>query len=409
LSDSRLRDESRYNAPTLHSQEPEVLSLQAPTIQDAAPDRIVAEQDSPRIRHPKFPRDTTGFYAELQRRVAEYFSSNGLKERDCFSMYFKTAIMLAWVSASYVLLVFFAEHWWQAVPLAFSLAFGLAAVAFNIQHDGGHSAYSDRLWVNRLAGYSLDLIGASSYLWKWKHGVLHHTYPNVDGHDTDLDAGVVARLSPWQPRFWYHRWQHLYLWPLYAITASRWHLFSDFKEVAVGAIGSHRVPRPRSWNLVAFLVGKTVSIGLLLFAPMIWHEWWLVVAMYFLVTAVVGVALTIVFQLAHCVEEADFPTPGESEKMPDAWAVHQIRTTVDFARTSRLAFWLLGGLNFQTEHHLFPRICHVHYPALSRIVEATCAEYGVKFRQHGTFAAGVRSHYRWLRRMGRTDGFLANA
>lgn len=379
--------------------------MQASITPDNASKSFTPLQTSRRRHPPKFPKDVTGFYSELQRRVTEYFVTSGRSERDCPSMYLKTALILSWIAACYALLVFAAQVWWQAVPLAILLALGLAAVGFNIQHDGGHSAYSNRAWVNKLAALSLDLIGASSYLWRWKHGVLHHTYPNVEGQDTDLDSGGIARLSPHQPRHGYHRWQHLYLWPVYALTAIRWHLYTDFREMAVGAIGPHPVPRARGKDLILFLLGKFVSIGLLLILPLAWHPWWIVLTMYLLVASVVGVVLTVVFQLAHCVEEAEFPTPLDaSEVMPDAWAAHQLRTTVSFARKSRLAFWLLGGLNFQIEHHLFPRVCHVHYPALSRIVEGTCKDYDLTYRAHRSLAAGLGSHYRWLRRLGRTEG-----
>ena len=87
-------------------------------------------------------------------------------------------------------------------------------------------------------------------------------------------------------------------------------------------------------------------------------------------------------------------------RMETGWAVHQVETTVDLARGSRLLSWVVGGLNFQIEHHLFPRICHVHYPALSRLVQATCAEFGVRYVAHHTLLAVVASHFRWLRRMG---------
>jgi linoleoyl-CoA desaturase len=323
-------------------------------------------------------------------------------------MYLKTTIILLWLSGAYVLLVFAASAWWQAVPLAILLAGSLASVGFNIGHDGSHSACSRHPWMNRLSAVSLDLIGASSYLWKWKHVVLHHTYSNVDGHDTDLDAGIWARLSPHQARRWHHRWQHLYLWPLYGLTAVRWHLVGDFKDAVAGAIGPHRIPRPVGWDLVVLLAGKAVSIGLLIGLPMVWHPWWVVLAYYFLVACSTGLFLTVVFQLAHCVGEADFPVPDPgTARMADAWAVHQVQTTVDFARNSRILSWLLGGLNFQVEHHLFPKIGHGHYPALSRIVEAVCADYGVRYASHGSFWQGIMSHYRWLRRMGRPEPVLA--
>lgn len=360
-----------------------------------------APGDHPR---PKFAKDEQGFHDELKRRVAAYFAESGRRERDTLGMYLKTAVILAWFATAYGLLVFGVTVWWLAVPLALAVAIGITAIGFNIAHDGGHHAYSRYGWVNRLAGFAFDAIGASSYLWHFKHGVFHHTYPNVDGQDTDVDAGVVARLSPQQPRRWYHRWQHLYLWPLYAVSASRWQLYTDFREAAIGKIGPHKVPRPRGWDLATFFLGKIISIGLLLVLPMFFHPWWLVVIFYFLVTGAVGVMLTVVFQLAHCVGEADFPTADpETLKMADGWAAHQVRTTVDFARTSRVWTWLLGGLNFQVEHHLFPRICHTHYPALSRIVEQVCVEYGVPYTAHNSFWGGVRAHYRWLRRMGRAE------
>ena len=371
-----------------------------------SPDRSPGSRNTPaapapEIR-PKFPKDETGFHTELLRRADAYFRESGCAERGGWQLYLKTAIVLLWLAASYTVLVFVVETWWQAVPVAVLLALAMAAVGFNIQHDGGHGAYSKYGWVNKLAAMSLDLIGASSYLWKWKHGIFHHTYPNVHGLDTDIDVGRVARLAPQQRRRWAHRWQHLYLWPLYGLTASVWHLYGDFHDVVTGTIGPHKIPRPKGWDLVVFVAGKVVSIGLLLGIPMLVHPWWVVLTFYMLVTVVLGVTLTVVFQLAHCVGEADFPQPIDGGRvMADAWAVHQLHTTVDFARNSRLLTWLLGGLNFQVVHHLFPRVCHVHYPALSRIVEDTCREFGVRYSAHRSFVAGIVAHYRWLRQLGR--------
>jgi linoleoyl-CoA desaturase len=353
---------------------------------------------------PKFPPDQTGFHSELRNRVDAYFETSGRKERDCWQMYLKVATVFAWYVVSYVLLVFVATSWWQAIPLAFSLAFAMAAIGFNIQHDGGHSAISRYRWVNKIAAMSLDLIGASSYLWHWKHVIFHHTYVNITGVDADIEIGKLVRFSPHQKRSHWHRWQHVYLWPLYGIMASRWHLMGDFQDIYNGKIGPHSIPRPKGLDLAIFIVGKLTSVCLLLAMPMFFHDWWVVVLYYILVTGVIGMTLSIVFQLAHCVEEAEFPLADTAtHRLEDTWAMHQVKTTVDFSRDSKVISWLLGGLNFQIEHHLFPRVCHTNYPALSRIVEKTCQEYGVKYSVHPTFGAGLRSHYQWLHRMGHTD------
>jgi linoleoyl-CoA desaturase len=82
-----------------------------------------------------------------------------------------------------------------------------------------------------------------------KHAVLHHTYVNITNHDADINLGLFARLTPSQKRFWFHRGQRVYLWPLYGLWAIKWHLLSDFRNVIIGRIGGRRFSRPTGWNL----------------------------------------------------------------------------------------------------------------------------------------------------------------
>jgi linoleoyl-CoA desaturase len=356
--------------------------------------------NSPVHMHIKF-NGSDAFIKALRKRVDQYFENTGKSPRDCPQMYFKTATVLAWFFGAYALLMFVPLSWWLIVPLAMILGIGMAAIGFNIQHDGGHKAYSDRKWVNKLAAMTLDLMGASSYLWDWKHNTIHHTYPNIDGHDDDIDVGILGRLSPSQPRHWFHRAQGIYLWMLYGFLAIKWHLFDDFYTVATARIAGQKVPRPKGKDLLVFIGGKTVFFTMAFIAPMLLHPWYAVIAVYALAAFTSGVVLSVVFQLAHCVEEADFPLPDDKGKMQTDWAVHQVQTTVDFARRNRFLSWFLGGLNFQIEHHLFHRICHVHYPALSKVVEETCREFGVRYTANKTFFSAVASHFRWLHRMGR--------
>ena len=345
-----------------------------------------------------------GFRKEMQRRVDAFLESTGRSPRDCWQMYVKSAILVAAYVSLYVLLVFYAQNAWQAVPLAMLLGLATAGIGFNIQHDAGHNAYSSRPWINRMMATTLDLIGGSSYIWRFKHGIFHHTYVNLTGHDTDIDVGVLARLSPHEKRYAFHRWQHIYLWALYGLLAIQWHLQSDFFEMARGRIGKKPFPRARGWDLAIFLGGKAFFLCLAFAIPLCFHSIGVVLLYYAITSVTLGITLSIVFQLAHTVEEADFPMPAvNTGRLENEWAVHQIETTVDFARESRIASWCLGGLNFQIEHHLFPRICHIHYPAISAVVEATCNEYGVRYVSHKTFWAGVTSHYRWLRRLSKPD------
>ena len=343
-----------------------------------------------------------GFHADLKRRVGAYFQETGLSPRGGWRMYLKTAVILSWLIGSYVLLVFVAASWWQGAVAALSLVLAIAGTGFAIQHDANHGAYSSNDAVNRVVGKTLDMLGASSYVWHWKHNILHHTYPNMTGADPDLNVEPFARLSPDQPRRWLHHGQHFYMFALYGFLYLKWQLVDDFQNVLQGRIARSRIPRPQGLPLAGFLIGKTCFFLWALAVPLMFHRWWVVLTYYGAASALVGVVLAVVFQLAHSTEAAAFQRgPAWSDRVADGWAAHQVHTTVDFARRNRLLTWYLGGLNFQVEHHLFPRICHIHYPRLSRIVEAGCLEHGVSYTAHDGLSGAISSHWMWLRRMGR--------
>jgi len=343
---------------------------------------------------PRYGEDG-GFHQELRARVRTWLESSGMPPRGLPAMYWKTAFLFLWLGTSYVLLVFAAQVAWQAVLLAVSLGLAIAGIGFNVQHDGSHGSYSTRPGINRLMARSLDLLGGSSFVWQRKHNLLHHTWPNVEGVDDDIDSGSLARLSPGQPRRFYHRLQHLYMWPLYCFLAVKWQLFDDFATVVTGRMSGRPFPRPRGSELVVFLGGKLVFYGLAFALPLLLHPGWRVIGVYLLVSAVAGLTLSVVFQLAHCVPEAETgPAHG-------SWAERQVRSSVDFARGNRLLGWYVGGLNLQIEHHLFPQLCHLHYAGMAPLVEATCGEFGVRYAAHPTFRSAVAAHFRQLRALGR--------
>jgi len=342
-----------------------------------------------------------GFMQALKKRVDAHFAETGRSKRDHPRMYAKTAVILTWLTLSYVGLVFWATAWPAVLVLSISLGIAMAAVGFNIQHDGGHGAYSKNPLVNQAMAFTLDVLGGSSFIWKRTHNIVHHSYTNVTGIDGDIDLGILGRLSPHQPRFVYHRFQHLYLWILYGFITFKWQFRDDITALIRGRVGETRVPRPRGLDLAVLVVGKLSFLTLAFGIPLYLHAWYHVALCFFLASFVEGVVMSVVFQLAHVVEHADFPVPeADSMKIENAWAVHQVETTVDFARESWLATWFTGGLNFQIEHHLFPQICHIHYPDIAKIVEQTSAEFGVQYYAHPTTTSAVKSHYRWLRKLG---------
>jgi linoleoyl-CoA desaturase len=306
--------------------------------------------------------------------------------------------------ASYIGLVFAAHGPLLALPLAGVLVISLIAIATCIMHDANHGAFGRSRALNHTLGYSADLLGASSWLWRHKHNNLHHGNTNVVGIDTDIEQMPFARLAPAQPWKPWYRYQHIYIWPLYGLLTVQWMLFSDFASLATRRIGSQSIRRrPRRRDVALLFAGKAIHLGWAVALPLFFHRWWVVVAFYFACSWLVGFVLAVFFQLAHCVGDIEFAEESTPRRGND-FAAHQLRTTADVrCRTpliGRPIAWLMGGLHQQIEHHLAPGLPHTSYPAMARRIHATCAERGIEYHQHTSLWSALASHTRWLRAMG---------
>ena len=340
------------------------------------------------------------FRADLEQRVEAWFARTGASQCATFSMRLKTVLHLTWLFGSWALLVFAPVPLWTVPLLAISIGLAQAVVGFSVMHDANHDSYASTRRMNRLIGLTIDLIGGSSLIWRQKHNVLHHTYTNVQGLDADLEAGPLLRFAAWQPRRAFHRYQHVYAPLLFGVFPFRWFFWDDFRDLFTCTVSGRPMPKLSFKDILGVLVMKALFITWWLVVPIALHPTLWLIPIYLLTSLVLGNALAWVFQLAHCLEEADFlPAPG-GEAAPQSWAEHQVATTVDFAPDNHLLSWFLGGLNFQVEHHLFPRICHVHYPALAPIVAETCRDHGLRYRCEPTFRSALTANLRWLRKLG---------
>jgi linoleoyl-CoA desaturase len=349
------------------------------------------------------------FHRELVARVDAYFDESGRRRDGGTAIIVKTLLMFGVLAAGYFAFLFGGLGPVGIVLAGVVAGLAIAGLGMAVMHDGSHGAYAATARGNRISARVLDFLGASSYVWRVKHVVVHHTYPNIEGADDDITLEPLARLAPSQPRYAAHRYQQLYMFFLYGFVIMKWWLIDDFKQVGRRKLGPHDMPAPRKDEAVVFWGFKLIHGIWALLIPGLVVGWLPALAFYFIAQYVAGIIISVVFQLAHCVEEADFVDPEASGgKLKLDFAVHQLATTVDFCPESRWVNWYLGGLNFQAIHHLFPRISHVHYLALAPIVQQTCAEFGVPYKVSPSMWALVGSHYRWLRRMGRPETSAAS-
>lgn len=353
---------------------------------------------------PKFPAGKPSFNAVLKQRVQQYFEETGKSLTGDLRLFSKAAILIAALIGLYIHLVFFTAAWYIAIPECLLLGLVISAIGFNIMHDGSHGSFSKHPWMNTVAAFSLNVLGGNAFMWNNKHCIIHHAYTNVHEVDDDLDAGIFLRLSEHQKRYKLHSFQHYYFWLLYMQLYLFWILFTDYKKYFTGKIGDLPIKKMKLQDHILFWKFKVINLGIFVVLPIVFAGWlpWLIG--FLVVTQIGGLILSIVFQLAHTVEDTHFPLPDENTgKMEDEWAVHQLKTTANFATGNKLICWLVGGLNFQVEHHLFPKISHIHYPAISRIVKQACAEYGVTYIEYPRMYQAVVSHILHLKRLGQAS------
>jgi linoleoyl-CoA desaturase len=349
---------------------------------------------------PKFSHAAHSFHAELKKRINDYFQQSGKRQTGNYKLFTKAIILVIAFAVVYIHLVFFTPVVWIAVPECVLFGLLTAAIGFNVMHDGMHGSFSRYKWVNALAGSSLNFLGANNFMWRTKHNIIHHTYTNIDGVDDDIEAKPFLRLCETQRFRKMHKYQHWYFWAAYSLLYLVWVFFTDYKKYFLRRIGPTPLKKMTFLEHLTFWSFKLLYIFLFVALPiyMIGFMDWMIGFLAFSLFA--GFILSIIFQLAHTVETTEFPAANiQTGKIEDEWAIHQLKTTANFATRNRFISWWVGGLNFQIEHHLFPRISHVHYPDISKIIKKACQDFGMPYHEFPKMRMAVASHVHHLKNL----------
>jgi linoleoyl-CoA desaturase len=350
------------------------------------------------------------FQQSITAKVNSYFKTHNLSPYANAEMWVKTIVMLLlyFVPYTFILLGFGADNLWLFFGLWVLMSFGMIGIGTCVMHDANHGTYSPNKNVNGIVAFILDIIGGYTVTWKIQHNYLHHTYTNITGLDEDIDSIKLLRFSPQQPLYWFHRYQHLYVWFFYMLMTLFWMTVKDYIQIyrynKHGLLARQNVSLAQAvFRISAY---KILYYSYVIVLPILFSgiPWYYIVAGFLVMHAISGLFLSCIFQPSHIVEASTFQLPtGDvgKQKMADSWAVHEIENTTDFAPNNPFLTWFVGGLNYQIEHHLFPGICHVHFPKLAPIVKDVAAEHGVTYHVEPTFWQALVGHVKMLRKLGR--------
>lgn len=345
------------------------------------------------------------FFPTLKKRVDGYFADRKLAKSGEFRLAVKTIVLMCLYVLPFVALLFLQPGWGVSLLLWAVMGIGMAGLGMSVMHDANHGAYSTNPVVNWMMAHVLNLMGGSTYNWKLQHNILHHTYTNVTHMDDDIASKPGLRLSPHVPAKKSYRYQWFHGFLLYGLTTLYWVTGKDFVQFIRYRKNNVNVLTPKENRIFLFklIVLKAVYFFTFLVVPTLFFNipFMQVLAGFCLMHFLSGIILTVVFQLAHSLEGTTHPMPDGNGVIENDWAIHQMNTTMNFSPHNKLLSWYVGGLNFQVEHHLFPRISHIHYPALSGIVQRTAEEFGVPYLQHSNFRQAFMAHVAFLKKLGK--------
>ncbi|MFY0653691.1 MAG: acyl-CoA desaturase [Cyclobacteriaceae bacterium] len=347
------------------------------------------------------------FTATLNKRVNDYFKSNDISRYGNMEMYMKTVAMLSLFILPYLSLIFFEPDIFISMILCALMGFGMAGIGLSIMHDAIHGAYSSNQSVNKFWGYTLNFVGGNAINWKIQHNVKHHSYANIHDHDEDIAPKLILRLSPYSSIWAVHKFQHIYAWVLYGLGTFFWVTFKDFIKIInfykEGWLQKNTSSIAK--EVIILLGSKLFYYAYIIGIPLMFTSYsGLEIFLGFLLLHVCsGLALAVIFQPSHLMEEVIYPTPDDKGKMQYSRFVHQLYTSVNFANENRFVTWYGGALNFQVEHHLYPQICHVHYPAIAKLVKQTTKEFNIPYYSKKGFWEAIREHNKMLKWLGKPE------
>ena len=343
-------------------------------------------------------KNESDFFSELISKVDVYMEKKGGNRFADSSIYMKGGFLIVLYLSSYILLLSRSLNTGLSILLVMIMGLAGVMVVFNIVHDASHNVLFKNRSLNKAAAYFGDLMGMNSYIWNIRHNIQHHTFTNVAGGDVLLDSIPFIRVCSQQKKLPMHKYQVWYVPFLYMFYSIFWVFFIDINMFRQKQMGNYK-NMSHSWQEWTKLI---FFKSFYLFYMIVFPAWIIniplstVLAGFLIYHMVAGILLSTVVVLGHCVEGAEYTAPDENGIIQNSFLQHEWNATYDCSTNSTALHWITGGLNTHLAHHLFPKLCHCHYLAVTKIIKEHCAEHQINY-PHYSLGDAIISHFNFLK------------
>ena len=342
------------------------------------------------------------FTKELLSEINHYFSSRDLSKKANAFMWFKVGFFTSLYLLNWAALSFYAHSLPVTIGLFLSLIVLTLGLAFTVGHDAVHSTLSNVKWVNdAIYAFCFSLLGPNYYIWKMRHNKAHHYFVNIPGSDVDIESTELLRIAPHTPWHSFQRFQHLYAPFFYAVFTLEWILLKDFRLFFKTSFGNMENIKHPWWRFAELIVLKIFYWSYALVIPMIFlpYSAGQIIIAYMLFQFCLSILLLLIFAGSHVGESSHFVGYDDDNRIAHSFYEHQLYTSVDFNTESSLMSFVMAGFNTHVAHHMFPHICSVHYPALTRIIKRVAKKHNLPYQERGILTLW-KEHFRLLKIMG---------
>lgn len=347
--------------------------------------------DKSKIKYPRFESNNEDINLSAALRSRIFRRMNALKKREnelifkafFFPLLYLSFYLIALSTSNYLIFL-----------LCYSFMGLMVVIIFlNLIHEVCHENLFSKKHYNHLYMLIFDILGANSFIWKKRHVIFHHNYPNVSGWDSDIEKSKFLKVHPNENGKWLTKYQH-YIIILYPFFLLNWFLVRDFRDFIKHILGNGKFGPISIIEYVKLFIFKFLFVGYVFLIPIYLAQFSVleVILGGILMFIVAGIFGLFVLLPPHVNINNQFPLVGENHTLSNSWLRHQLFTTNDLVEENWFTRYVMANFNFHIAHHLFPNISYLYAKEVTEEIKDFCVENGLVYKSISIWKA-FRDHY----------------